>query len=261
MTLTLKNNSTSAARFEQNSPSSQFNEYIRKFEKLAVLPEEEIVRLINDYQTNGTQASIDKVVSHNMMLVVKIAQENRGMGVALPDLVSEGVMGMLQAVVKYNEEKAKESNSKFVSYARWWIHKYMKDALENAPVVKSQRYYRRKKNGGKATTVVSVHEKVTPDGETEFADMLMDERPNQEEALIATNTMNALLEAVDNALSERERYIVTRIYGLDGDGQHTLEDVAQEIGKTRERVRQILGEAQTKIKGYANSRTREEAAC
>ena len=244
-----------------------------------VTPQEE-VELAKRIKAGDNEARA-KLIRGNLRLVVKIAHDFKGLGLPLLDLISEGNIGLMRAVEKFDPSKG----AKLSSYAAWWIKQSMRRALSNQskiiriPVqsagkitkIQAARTRLMEKLGrepsdkevadevqltertvtglrlGKITTI-SLHDPIQHGEDGEFRDIIPDEKSNAPAELVRDEeTLRDMLRLVDT-LDERERTILTLRFGLNGDPPKTLEEVSQSIGRTRERVRQIQNFALEKLR-------------
>ena len=230
----------------------------------------------------GSQAAIEKLTLANLRLVVKIAHDYRHTGVPLSDLVAEGNIGLMRAVVKFQPEKG----AKFSSYAAWWIKQAMRRAIANqvrvvrvpiqaaakirhikqleidmteklgrAPSDKEladkmemkEKVLRRNRQLGQFS-IVSLDKKINDDDETTLGDFMADLSSATPGANLSQEDLHHLiLDVIEFKLTEREKQIIVMRYGI-GQSPKTLEEVSKEIGRTRERVRQIQHQALRKLK-------------
>ncbi|MBR4675831.1 MAG: RNA polymerase sigma factor RpoD/SigA [Victivallales bacterium] len=246
-----------------------------------VSPEEEIelAAKIKDGDDDAKQ----KLIRSNLRLVVKIAHDFKGLGLPLLDLISEGNIGLMRAVEKFDPSKG----AKLSSYAAWWIKQSMRRALANqartiripvqsaskickiqaAKVKLTEEYGRdptdreiasevnlteRTVTGlrlGKTTTI-SLHDPIQHGEDGEFRDIIPDDKSTAPDELVQDEeTLSHMLKLTER-LEKRERIILNLRFGLNGDRPKTLEEVSQTIGRTRERVRQIQNQALDKLKSF-----------
>lgn len=235
---------------------------------------------------SGDPEARTKLIRSNLRLVVKIAHDFKGLGLPLLDLISEGNIGLMRAVEKFDPTKG----AKLSSYAAWWIKQAMRRALANQSKIiripvqsasKISKIYAAKTilkeklgrdptdkeialevnltertvNGlrhGKTSTV-SIQAPFHPGEEGELKDILPDEKsipPN--DLLQDQETLSHMLNLTEK-LEERERVILALRFGLQGDPPKTLEQVSAAIGRTRERVRQIQNQALVKLRTMLES--------
>jgi RNA polymerase primary sigma factor len=225
----------------------------------------------------------DRMIRSNLRLVVSIAKNYMHRGMSLLDLIEEGNLGLLKAVGRFRPGQG----CKFSTYASWWIKQTIRRALINkvksvrvpAYMVELLSQWRRKgaemsqKLGRDATPEeISRALKLTPsrrtavrlalsasspigrapkpDGEQEGEDALAGLPSRDRAPALPEHDPEALGQALDYALSERERKILEMRYGLSSEGPFTLELIGERIGLTRERVRQLENQALQKLQFF-----------
>ena len=278
------------------SKNDTMKTYMNEIGQISLVSKEQEVDLaakIHGFDNSEHDEARKTLIKANLRLVVKIAHDFKGLGLPLLDLISEGNIGLMRAVEKFDPAKG----AKFSSYAAWWIKQSMRRALANQsriiriPVqsagkinkIKSIRTKLAEKLGREPTdaeiardldfserTVAglrladlrtfSLHDPIQQGEDGEFQDIIPDRGAQTPDRILSdVESVSRLVELLSE-LDDRERMILKMRFGLDGTQPKTLEDVSREIGRTRERVRQIQNQALTKLRellqdeaGYANN--------
>ena len=216
-----------------------FDTYLSQFAS-DVLSNEEAVSLHRLFKSGERQA-FDMLVKSNMKLVVKIANDYKYGRMDFEDIVSSGTIGLMRAIEMFDPEKGA-----FSACVSAWVNKYIRMALDSYRGIHTKRYDRMTKEERSSYVVESLNEKVG-DGDTEFADSLVSDEMSPSEAVEKASSIDAVRDAV-NALDSREQFIIRSRYGLDGNGVLTLREIAERLGMTHERVRQIEVSALAKLR-------------
>ena len=261
------------------NPDSNLSRYLQDIRKFPLLEPEEEYMLAKRWKEHEDQEAAAKMVNSHLRLVAKIAMGYRGYGLPLGEIISEGNVGLMQAVKRFEPEKG----FRLATYAMWWIRASIQEyILRSWSLVKIGTTAAQKKlffnlrrmkgeikaleegdlnkeNLEKIATTLDVSEEevinmnrrmsgpdsslnapLRADSEGEWQDWLVDDSDNQETILADQEEMNErrkmLLEAME-ILNDRERKLLAA-RRLQEDPQ-TLEELSQEFGISRERVRQI----------------------
>jgi RNA polymerase primary sigma factor len=254
--------------------------YLREIGKIPLLKPEDEVRLAARIK-KGDKKARTKMIRANLRLVVKIAHDYSNLGLPLLDLISEGNIGLMKAVERFDPKKG----GKLSTYAAWWIKQSIKRALANQgktirlPVhlvdkiskVKrashqlSERLGREPTDAELAAKLDMSPAKVTqlrtisirpasldaPMGEddvSEFSEIVGDENALTPFELLRDKTLREDISEVLSEIEPREAEILILRFGLDGSKPQTLEEVGKKFKVTRERVRQIQNIALSKLR-------------
>jgi RNA polymerase primary sigma factor len=225
-----------------------------------------------------------RFVEANLRLVISVARKYRGRGIPFFDLIQEGNLGLMRAVDKFDYRLG----YKFATYASWWIRQAMLRVIQNQAqtvripvhvlelrnkVLRAIRDLSRETglkpnlheiaeatslpeekvkcvlNGNEGTHSRTISlETPIGDGEAQLLDFVKDEESISPEEACMEQNMVREIERVLSTLSPREEVILRKRFGIGDDKTHTLEELGQEFGVTRERIRQIEAKALLKLR-------------
>jgi RNA polymerase sigma-32 factor len=271
--------------------------YLREIQKFPMLSSEEELELARRWHNDADMEAAHKLVTSHLRLVAKIAMGYRGYGLPIGELISEGNIGMMQAVKRFDPDRG----FRLATYAIWWIRAAIQEyVLHSWSLVKTGTTAAQKKLffnlrrlkiqmqaiddsdlkpeqvsriagllGVPEHDVITMDRRLTaPDSSlnapanseatTEWQDWLVDESETQEDALAEREEMSerkAPLQAALQTLNKRERHIMTE--RRLREQPTTLEELSQQYGISRERVRQIEARAFAKLQQFMTAQVNE----
>lgn len=257
-----------------------FKLYLREIGQVKLLTPQEEIELAARIK-KGDKKAREQMIKANLRLVVKIAHDYEGFGLPLLDLVSEGNIGLMKAVERFDPAKG----GKLSTYGAWWIKQSIKRALANQsktirlPVhlvdkiskmrrvsMKLQEVFGREPTDEElgeelgisssrvammrtaAIRPASLDAPIGDDDSNTYAEVVQDENADTPYEELEDKTVTAMLQELVKNLEEREATILRYRFGLDGGPERTLEDVGVKFGVTRERIRQIQNLALNKLR-------------
>ncbi len=273
-------------------------EFFKDIGSISLLTQEEEIELAKEIKKGGLKGkqAFDKLVSANLRLVVSIAKDYVNSGVPLSDLVQEGSIGLIRAAEKFEWDKG----FKFSTYASWWIRQAItrfledkKDAIripihrqQQITTYKNELFYLSQKLGRKPTDAEITRslgwsqeqldkirnvclktiymEDSCGSGGTEctVADFLVDDKYENAEKATCDKLINFQLQKdMDACLTKKESLVIRMRFGFETGAEQTLEEVGHYFGVTRERIRQIEGNAIIKLRNLYKKRGIEFSDC
>jgi len=255
-----------------NSASDPTQLYLNELSKSVLLTADEEIhygRLVQQGDTTARQHMIES----NLRLVVKISRRYMNRGLPMLDLIEEGNLGLIRAVEKFDPEKG----FRFSTYATWWIRQTIERAIMNQTrtirlpihIIKEMNIYLRKARKlsqeldreasaeevaaatGKpveeiekmfrmhAENVTSLDVSASKDSEQQLLDTVADDDAKEPTDILQSEEIKVSLDQWVELLSDKQKEVISRRFGIRGHHASTLEQVANEMGVTRERVRQV----------------------
>src|SRR5216684_228229 len=254
--------------------------YLQEIGQFSLLTPQQEVELAGKIK-KGDAAARERMIDANLRLVVTIARDYEGIGLPLLDLISEGNIGLMKAVERFDPAKG----GKLSTYGSWWIKQSIKRALANQsktirlPVhlvdkiakvrrvslqmsdelgreptddelgeeigIASEKVARLKSVGIRPA---SLDAPIGDDDSTEFGEIIDDEQAQTPFELLRDKDLLHEMDGVLDVLDKREKKIISQRFGLKGGKPKTLEDVGRDFGVTRERIRQLQNIALAKLR-------------
>ena len=285
---------TSTAALPTLTAEPGFTHYLEEIRRFPMLERQEEYMLAKRWREHGDRGAAHKLVTSHLRLVTKIARDYRGYGLPISEAISEGNVGLVQAVERFEPEKG----FRLATYAMWWIKATIQEYIlrswslvkmgttanqkklffnlrkaqskisilddgdmrldqvkiiaRRIGVTETDVIYMNRRLGGDASLNAAIRE----DGDSgEWQDWLVDESPDQETTLAASEEFDNRRKTLSDALTvlnERERRIfeARRL----AEDPITLADLAEEFGVSRERVRQIEVRAFEKVQKAVKNR-------
>jgi RNA polymerase primary sigma factor len=254
--------------------------YLREIGQVKLLTPDEEIQLAARIK-KGDKKAREHMIKANLRLVVKIARDYEGIGLPLLDLISEGNIGLMKAVERFDPSKG----GKLSTYGSWWIKQSIKRALANQsktirlPVHLVDKISKMRRTAMKlqemlgreptdeelademgmtalrvrqmrqaAVRPASLDAPIGDDDSNNFSDVVEDENATSPYDNLEDKTVVNMLQDMVKHLDNREATILRFRFGLDGGSEKTLEEVGVKFGVTRERVRQIQNLALKKLR-------------
>jgi RNA polymerase primary sigma factor len=251
--------------------TEEIQQYIKDIRRKPVISherQEQIFERLNDKNITKHEKKFlyDELVVGNLRFVISVAKMYQNQGMDIMDLISEGNIGLIKAAERFDPT----SGLKFISYAGWWIRQSIMASLnDNARTIRlpsnlvqeTQKSKKEESSGEDNFYInnneepvssglpycVNLHREINEDG-----DQLIDIIPNKEaerpDAIMdSPEEMKKKVAAMLSVLDEREKTIIERTYGLTGV-ESNLEDLGEEYGCTKERIRQLRDKAIKKLR-------------
>jgi RNA polymerase primary sigma factor len=253
--------------------TEEVQQYIRDLKKIPVITherQEEIFTLLNDKQITKSEKKklYDELVVGNLRFVISVSKAYQNQGMDLLDIVSEGNIGLIKAAERFDTT----SGLKFISYAVWWVRQSIMQSLNDncrtiripSNLVQDAQKAKKEKmseednffiNDVEDDIIVSptlpycvgLYKEINEEG-----DQLIDIIPNKnvenpEDILNTPEEIKKKVSLMLSVLDEREKTIIERYYGLTGV-ESNLEDLGEEFGCTKERIRQLRDKAIKKLR-------------
>ena len=258
-----------------NRDSDSLEKYLSEITRENLLTVDEEVELAQRIR-EGDRKALDKLTKANLRFVVSVAKQYQNYGLSLSDLINEGNIGLIKAAERFDDTRG----FKFISYAVWWIRQSILQAIaEHSRLVKlpfnklgtarklhreSAKFEQAHERNPSASELaeqtnlpeekiyevlnsgndkhISVDAPFSQEEDSSLLDIITDENAPQADMQLIKESLLSEIRIVLATLKARERQIIEASYGIN-QPEKTLEEIAQESGLTRERVRQIKEKA------------------
>lgn len=268
-----------------NRGEGNLDKYLADIAKERLLTADEEVELAQRIKA-GDKAALDQLVRSNLRFVVSVAKQYQNQGLGLPDLINEGNLGLVKAAQRFDETRG----FKFISYAVWWIRQsilqavaeqsriirlpmnqvgaiskvkkvasIMEQELERKPsvteIAEATGLSEEKVEGllNLNTHHISTDAPIDEDGEANFLDVFVQADAEETDKVVEQESQsNAIRQSLDK-LGERERQIISLYFGLGTPREYSLEEIAMQLGLSRERVRNLRDKGLKQMKTQTNS--------
>ncbi len=264
--------------------SEALDRYLTEIAREPMLTPDEEATLAHAIHQGGPagERARDRLVSANLRFVVSVAKQYQHQGISLTDLINEGNVGLVKAAEKFDETRG----FKFISYAVWWIRQSIMEALAvksrivrvplnqvgiagkvNRATEQFLQEHGRVPSTHELATMTGIDEDlvisafeangrstsidapISEDDDNSLADTLSsDDADSRSDSSLDRESMNLFInDLLKEVLNDRERRIITESFGI-GRMEKSLEEIADEMGMTRERIRQVKEKALRKIR-------------
>jgi RNA polymerase primary sigma factor len=269
-----------------NRETASLDKYLQEIGKVELITAEEEVELAQRIKA-GDQRALEKLTKANLRFVVSVAKQYQNQGLTLPDLINEGILGLIKAAQRFDETRG----FKFISYAVWWIRQSILQALaEQSRIVRLplnkigsinkinkayaslEQAHERPPSAEEIATKLEMSEMdvkesmrnsgrhVSMDAplvegeDSNLYDVLnSDDSPNPDDDLMV-DSLRTEIERSLATLTPREGDVIRLYFGLNGQHPLTLEEIGEKFDLTRERVRQIKEKAIRRLKHTSRSK-------
>jgi RNA polymerase primary sigma factor len=260
---------------------SSLSVYLREINKIPLLTRKEEVDLARKAAL-GTKYAKEKLIKANLRFVVNVAKKYQNQGLTLSDLISEGNLGLITAVDKFDVEKGYH----FISYAVWWIKQSILKAIceksrmirlplnranELLQIEKVKREIGSNKDGeadieeiadfldmdksrindliNASKEFVSLETPLSSDKDANtISDLMEDTKGADPEKVLVNSTLQESIESVLSTLTEKESNVIKYRFGLNGERPHSLKEIGDKYNLTKERIRQIEKKAISRLR-------------
>jgi RNA polymerase primary sigma factor len=213
--------------------------YFSEISKYKSLSIDEELNLWKRYKKNNDIKAKEKLITSNLKFVASVAKNYQGRGLSYSDLIAEGNCGLLKAIDKFDYKKG----YKTISYSVWWIKQSILEALKERNCLDGDEL------------PLDYEKQTISDDENEISLAIIQSDSNfiddNNESELIRKEQKSIISKLTDDLSKKEKNILIKYYGLENVKPMTLEEIGNEIGLTKERIRQILVKIFKKLRAKA----------
>jgi RNA polymerase primary sigma factor len=270
-----------------NRESESLDKYLTEIGKVDLITAEVEVELAKRIR-EGDQIALEKLTKANLRFVVSVAKQYQNNGLTLGDLINEGNLGLIKAAKRFDEKRG----FKFISYAVWWIRQSIMQALaEQSRIVRLplnrvgslskinktfselEQKFQREPSTEEIAEVIGVTIEDVRDNlkvgsrhvsmdapfvngeENSLIDVLSDANESKPDSALISDSLTVEVQRALSTLTTREADVLILYFGLNNNTAMTLEEIGEQYGLTRERVRQIKEKATRRLRHSSRNRT------
>jgi RNA polymerase primary sigma factor len=256
------------------------NQYLKEIRGYPMLTQKEERELLKAYKANTSKFALNKLITSNLRFVVSVSVKYQNQGLAMPELINEGNLGLIEAIKRFDLKNP----VKFISYAVWWIRQsiikalYEKSRLVRVSAEKESKLKRvnrlaelslqefgyidynfvARKSESKNYEVqqilslsnnrVSMEEPLGEDGDSKILDLMADTTTESPDNFMeGTDKQQAIAEMM-SVLNDQEKFVIKYYYGIELETDFNLEQIGKKMRISKERVRQIKKKALEKMR-------------
>lgn len=220
-----------------NDYENSISSYFEEIKNMKPLSKREENKLWKRFHEKNDMTARETLINANLKFVPTVAKQFKGCGLPFADIVEEGNIGLIRAIDRFDPKK----DNKVISYAVWWIRKTIIEAIEKKGMLDAENI----------DDLVPVEGEVEKESNELIPKVIIPNKQdftvNKEQPVDAKQILEELFEGVP----ERERFIVSDYFGLDGVKPKTLEEIGEDLNLTKERVRQLNEKALKKMRSNA----------
>lgn len=220
-----------------NDYENSISSYFEEIKNMKPLSKREENKLWKRFHEKNDMTARETLINANLKFVPTVAKQFKGCGLPFADIVEEGNIGLIRAIDRFDPKK----DNKVISYAVWWIRKTIIEAIEKRGVLDAENI----------DDLIPVEGEVEKESNELIAKVIIPNKQdftvNKEQPVDAKQILEELFEGIP----ERERFIVSDYFGLDGVKPKTLEEIGEDLNLTKERVRQLNEKALKKMRSNA----------